>query len=140
MIGETAFELGKVLLKVERSKGKSATLLRDLGGCDAETIRLQKIGKYWNKKNIFDRPDGVALVTNHRFVFLSKVKTITTTTDFLSFPLELISDLETIRVMFISPAIRFQFEGRKYVFTFFSNAGEVCQAIEDALAVSSQKV
>lgn len=137
MLEEVVFELGKVLLRLELSKRESAKLIRDLGGSDAEAIRLQKIGKYWNQQKRFDRPDGLVLVTNHRLVFLAKVKTITTKTDFLSFPLELINNLETTRVMFVSPAIRFQVEGRVYTFTFFSNAGEVREAIEDVLAESN---
>ena len=130
MVEQLAFELGKVLLKVEMSKRESAKLIRDLGGSDAEIIRLQKISNYWNQQGLYDRPDGLVVVTNHRLVFLSKVKTITTKTDFLSFPLEFINNLETTKVMFVSPATQFQVEGSVYMFTFFSDALEVCEAIE----------
>ena len=124
------FELGKVLLKLELSKRESARLIRSLHGSETETIRLQKIGKYWNQRNPLDRPDGLVVVTNYRLVFLSKLKTLLTTTEYLSFPYELIENLEATRVMRVSPAIRFKVEGRPYTFTFFANAEEVLQAVK----------
>lgn len=127
-----AFQLGKVLIKVELSKRDSGKLLRTLGGDEKEIILLQKQGKYWNQQNLLDRPDGLVVVTNCRLVFLSKVKTLVTKTDFLSFPLELIENLETTRVMLISPAIRFQFQTKPYTFTLFSGADEVRDAVERA--------
>ncbi len=126
------FELGKVLLKLELSKSESARLIRELHGSESETIRLQKVGKYWNERNPFDRPDGLVVVTNYRLVFLSKEKTLLTTTEYLSFPYEFIEDLETVRIMRISPAIRFKAEGKTYTFTFFTNAGEVVEAVEES--------
>ena len=123
------FKLGWVLLKTEASKIGSAKVLRQLADNDDELILLQKIGKYWNQQSFFDRPDGLVLVTNQRLVFLSKLKTITTTTEFLSFPLELIEDIKATRVMFVSPAIAFHVAGVKYMFTFFSNAGEVVELV-----------
>jgi len=130
ILGKFSFVLGKLLLKVEQSKQESAKLIRSLEGTERELIILQKIGKYWNQRKILDRPDGLVIVTNYRLVFSSKVKTITTETDFLSFPLEFIENLEVTRVMFVSPAIRFQVDSKIYVFTFFSNAKEVFEAIE----------
>lgn len=127
-----AFELGKVLIKVELSKRDSGKLLRTLGGDEKETILLQKQGKFWSQQNRFDRPDGLVVVTNCRLVFLAKVKTFVTRTDFLSFPLELIERPETIRVMLISPAIRFELQGKIYVFTLFSGADEVRDALRRA--------
>ena len=137
------FKLGWVLLKTEVSKISSAKVLRQLADNDAELILLQKMGKFWNQQNFFDRPDGLVVVTNQRLVFLSKLKTLTTTTDFLSFPLELIEGLEATRVMFISPAISFRVAGLKYMFTFFRNAGEVVELInsgKQALSAAGQKV
>ena len=128
-LGKLAFELGKVLLKVELSKRESAKLIRSLGGNEKETVALQKIGKFWNQQNIFDRPDGLVVVTNQRLVFLSKVKTFTTRTDFLSFPFEFMKDIAVTQVMFVSPAIQFTTEGKLYMFTFLSNADEVLGAI-----------
>lgn len=133
LVGNVVFELGKVLLKAEASKKDSAKLVRSLGGEDTEEILLQKIGKYWNQQNIFDRPDGLVVITNYRLVFLCKQKTITTTTNFLSFPFELLEDLETTRIMGVSPAIRFRTGGKEYVFTFFLNASEVLQTMENAM-------
>lgn len=133
MFVDAAFELGKIVLKVLRdvdaSKRDSVKLLRSLAGADREEIILQKIGKYWNRQNYFDRPDGLVVVTNHRVVFLSKIKTISTTTDYLSFPLELIEHLEATRVMLVSPAIRFRVQEQQYVFTFLTNSDEVVNAI-----------
>ncbi|MBM3303154.1 MAG: hypothetical protein FJY85_24815, partial [Deltaproteobacteria bacterium] len=83
-----------------------------------------------NQQSIWDRPDGLVVVTNHRLAFLAKTDTLLTKTDFLSFPLEMIQGLGTTRVMFISPAIRFQVEGKTYMFTFLANAGQVVEAIE----------
>jgi len=128
-----SFELGKVLIKLELAKGESAKLIRTLGGQEKETILLQKQAKYWNQKSRFDRPDGLVVVTNHRLVFLSKVKTLATQTDFLSFPVELIKNLKTTRVMLVSPAIRFELDRKPYMFTFFSNAGEVRDALESTM-------
>ena len=123
------FKLGWVLLKTEVSKIGSAKVLRQLADNDSELILLQKIGKYWNQQNFFDRPDGLVLVTNQRLAFLSKLKTLTTTTDFLSFPLELIEDIQATRVMIVSPAIAFRVAGVKYMFTFFRGAHEVVELV-----------
>src|SRR6266576_5748037 len=101
-----AFEFGKIvfktLIEVDASKKESGKLLRSLGGSQREEVILQKIAKYWNKQRRLDRPDGLLVVTNHRVVFLSKIKTILTTTDYLSFPIEMIEDHQATRVMFIS--------------------------------------
>lgn len=121
-----------VVLKTELSKHESAKLIRSLGGDKEEIIFPQKIGKFWNQQNIFDRPDGLDVVTNYRFVFLSKIKTVLTVTDYLSFPFTVMQDLEVTNVMHISPAIRFKLDGKLYVFTFYSNANEVLEAINKA--------
>ena len=137
------FKLGWVLLKTEVSKISSAKVLRQLADNDAELILLQKMGKFWNQQNFFDRPDGLVVVTNQRLVFLSKLKTLTTTTDFLSFPLEMIEGIEATRVMFISPAIAFRVAGVKYMFTFFSNGGEVVELVnsgKQTLLAAGQKL
>lgn len=132
MIEQIIFELGVVLLKTELSKGSSAEVIRSHGRIEAENIIQQKIGKYWNRQNRWDRPDGLVVVTNHRFAFLAKVKTFTTKTDFLSFPLELIENARVTRVMLISPAIEFEVAGKRYTFTFFANAQDVLDAMEAA--------
>lgn len=132
MIGELAFELGKILLKIERSKSESATLIRTLGGSQQEIVVKQKIGKYWNTQNRWDRPDGLVVVTSHRLVFLTKLKTILTATDYLSFPLEMIENLEVTRIMLVSPAIRFRVNQATFTFTLFAGAKEVALAIEQA--------
>lgn len=131
-LGEMAFNLGVVVLKTELSKKESSKLIRSLGGDEKEIIFLQKMSKFWNQQNIFDRPDGLAVVTNYRFVFLSKVKTVLTVTDYLSFPYTVMQDLEVTKVMHISPAIRFKVNGKLYVFTFYSKADEVLTAINKA--------
>ena len=69
---KAGFELGKVFIKLDMSKNESANLIRTLGGDEKETILLQKVGKYWNQINRWDRPDGVVVVTTHRLVFLAK--------------------------------------------------------------------
>jgi hypothetical protein len=81
---------------------------------------------------MWDRPDGLVVVTNHRVVFLAKLKTMTTTTDFLSFPLELMDDVRATRVMFISPAMAFTVEGVPYKFTLFGGAAEAVLAVNSA--------
>jgi hypothetical protein len=134
---EFLFELGKVLLKTELSKRESSQLLRQMGGHEKETVLLQKIGKYWNQQKRLDRPDGLVVVTTHRLVFLTKMETLTTTTDFLSFPFDTIEALEQTRVWLTVPAIRFHVLGKPYMFTFFANAGEVMQAIQRARTQST---
>lgn len=129
---EFLFELGKVLIKTELSKRESPHLLRQMGSHEKETVILQKIGKYWNQQKRLDRPDGLVVVTTHRLVFLTKVETLTTTTDFLSFPFEHIEALEQTRVWWIVPAIRFTVLDKPYMFTFFANVDEVIQAIQRA--------
>jgi hypothetical protein len=125
---EGIFELGKVVLSVQLSKRGSPKLLRKLGAGESETVLLQKIGKYWNQMNRWDRPDGLVVVTSHRFVFLTKVETMTTTTDFLSFPLEMIEGWEETTVWKITPAVRFRVEGKLYMFTLTMKSSEVTAA------------
>jgi hypothetical protein len=126
---ECAFELGKVLLKVEWSKFESDDVLKAQGGAAGERIVLQKIGKFWNQQNIFDRPDGLLVVTTHRLAFLAKEKSITVTTDFLSFPFAEMANLRITRVMGISPALQFDTGGRHFVFTVLAGADDVAAAI-----------
>src|SRR5262245_26519169 len=126
---ETVFELGKVFLKVELSKQHSGEALRQLGGTGEERIVLQKIAKFWNQQNMWDRPDGLVVVTNFRLVFLSKVKSITARTDHLSFPFDTMEGLKTDRIMGMSPAIRFTAAGKPFVFTFLAGAQEVYDAV-----------
>jgi hypothetical protein len=132
-LGNLAFELGKVLLQTELSKRESSKLIRTLRGSDQEIILQQKIAKYWNQQKLFDRPDGLLVVTNYRLVFLTKQTTLLTETEFLSFPFEFIEDFKATRVLLVSPAIRFKVEGKVFMFTFFSHAEQVVQAIESAV-------
>jgi hypothetical protein len=126
---EFAFELGKVLLKTEWSKFESDDVLKAQGGAANERIVLQRIGKFWNQQNMFDRPDGLVVVTTHRLAFLAKEQAITATTDFLSFPFETMSALRTKRVMGVSPAVEFVAGGKHFVFTLLSPAEDVVGAI-----------
>jgi hypothetical protein len=96
-----------------------------------ESVIVQKISKYWNQQNRFDRPDGVLIITNHRIIFITKMETVFSKTGVLIFPLNAIENLEAKRVMLISPAIHFCFEGKLYVFTMFSGANEVVEVINN---------
>ena len=126
---EGAFELGKVFLETEISKHESKGLLREQGGHVDERIVLQRIGKFWNQQNMWDRPDGLVVVTTHRLAFLAKVKAFTATTEFLSFPFADMQNLRAARVMGISPAVQFEAAGKTFVFTLLSSADEVVAAI-----------
>ncbi len=130
MIERSVFELGMILLKTQSSKISPAEVTASSDKRKDETIILQKIGKFWNQQNIWDRPDGLIIVTNYRLAFLSRVKSFTATTDFLSFPFELIENLRAIRIMFISPGISFEVAHKRYVFTLFSGANRVVKAVE----------
>jgi hypothetical protein len=129
VIVEGLFEVGKILLKTELSKFETKDVLRGQGAGASEQIVLQKMGKFWNQQNMWDRPDGLVVVTTHRLVFLAKEKSITATTDFLSFPFAAMTDVRAARVMGMSPAVQFQAAGKPYVFTLFSGADEVVAAI-----------
>lgn len=126
---EGAIELGKVLLKVELSKHATGADLRGQGGSASERIVVQKIGKFWNQQNIWDRPDGLVVVTTQRLAFLAREQAFTATTDFLSFPFAAMANLKTARIMGMSPAIQFDVGGKPFVFTLFSGAEEVRDAI-----------
>ncbi len=125
-------KLGWVLLKTEFSKRSSLKMIRQLQGSNEERILLQKIGKYWNQQNWFDRPDGLVVLTSQRLVFLSKQKTFTSTTDFLSFPLEMMVGIAATRVMMISPAVVFSVDGVSYTFSLLRNAHELVDALNAA--------
>jgi hypothetical protein len=126
---EGAFELGKVLLETELSKHESKGLLLDQGGWVQERIVLQRIGKFWNQQNMWDRPDGLVVVTSHRLAFLAKVKAFTATTEFLSFPWTEMQNVRAARVMGVSPAIQFEVKGKPFIFTLLSSAEEVVAAV-----------
>ena len=125
---EGAFELGKVFLETELSKRESKQILREQGA--DERIVFQRIGKFWNQQNMWDRPDGLVVVTTHRLAFLSKVQSFTATTEFLSFPFADMAKLRATRVWGITPAIRFEAAGKTFVFTLLSPARDMVQAIE----------
>jgi hypothetical protein len=128
-----AFKIGAVLLKTEYSKRSSADKLTRIEDCPGEEIRLQRVAKFWNQENRWDRPDGLFVVTSHRLAFLSKQKAVTATTDFLSFPLTAVSGVSERRIMHISPAVEFHVSGKPYIFTFFTDAAGVTQAIRQVL-------
>jgi hypothetical protein len=112
-------------------KPKRAAGPAPASACEAgERLVLQKIAKHWNQQNRFDRPDGRVIVTNRRLLFLSGFSRRAAWEGALSFPLERIEKLAATRVMWVSPAVRFEFDGRAYVFTFFSGAAKVAAAIE----------
>jgi len=119
--------LDSLFSKAKPQRGSAPSLRTGSG--EAETVLLQKCGKYWNHRTWFDRPDGVVEVTTRRFVFEA---TVPSDTSFLSFPLEQIEDLRVMRVWFMVPAVRFQAAGQDYVFTFLMNAGAIVQAIDRA--------
>ncbi len=125
---ECAFELGTVLHKLEWSKFESDDVLA-AQAAEGERVVLQRMGRYWNQLNIFDRPDGLLVVTTHRLAFLAKHKSVTVTTDFLSFPFADIANLRTRRVMGRSPAIQFESAGKTFVFTLAAGADELRDAI-----------
>jgi hypothetical protein len=129
---EGAFKLGEVYFKLEYAKRQSAGALRMLGGGENERIVLQKIGKYWNQENIWDRPDGLVVITSHRFVFLAKLKSVAATTDFISVPYAQLRNLRTTRVMGISPAVTFEADAKTLTFTLLSGAAEAAAAMESA--------
>jgi hypothetical protein len=129
---EAAFKLGEVYFKMEHSKRESAGALRMLGGAENERIVLQRIAKFWNQENMWDRPDGLVVITTHRFVFLSKLKSVTVTTDFMSVPYAEMHNLKTTRVMGISPAVQFVAGGKVLTFTLLSGASDVVAAMQGA--------
>jgi hypothetical protein len=133
---EAVFKLGEVYFKLEHSKRESAGALKMLGGGESEQIVLQKIGKFWNQENMWDRPDGLVVVTTHRFVFLSKLKSVTVTTDFMSVPYAEMTNLRAARVMGISPAVQFTAGGKTLTFTLLSGAEEVVAAMQGARAAA----
>src|SRR5579863_5072410 len=98
------FELGKIILKVPLSKKDPPNPSYPEKMAD-ERILFQKFGKFWNQQNKFDRPDGEVLVTTHRLMFFTKIRTLSTTTEFLSMPFELIQNPEKIKIWLITPAL-----------------------------------
>jgi len=133
---EAAFKLGEVYFKLEHAKRASQGALRLLGGGESEVIVAQKIGKFWNQENMWDRPDGLVVITTHRFVFLSKLKSVTVTTEFMSVPYAELTNVRTTRVMGLSPAVQFDAGGKTLTFTLLSGAEEVVAAINGARAAA----
>jgi hypothetical protein len=132
--GHAVFTLGHVLLKLRASPEAVAADLQSRQAPVDERVVLHKAAKFWNQASRFDRPDGLFVVTTQRLAFLAKIKTITSTTEFLSFPYPDVTHLEATRVMRISPAVRFQVGEDSYVFTLFSGANEVVAAAREAMA------
>ena len=91
-----------------------------------EVILLRKIAKFWNHWS--DRPDGHLLVTNRRLIFVQQGQAVPS----LCFPLAALENLRTSRVLWISPAIRFEVARQPYIFTFLWNASAVLKTISSA--------
>ena len=128
MIEQSVFELGTIILKTQLWEIKPAEVVASSDERKDETIILQKMGKFWNQQSVWNRPDGLVVVTNYRLAFLPEPQL--SSTQFLSFPFELIENLRTTRVMFISPGVSFEVAGIRYVFTFFFGARHVVKAVE----------
>ena len=116
--------------EAEPQGGRTAGGIRSPVDGDVEVVLLEKVAKYWNQQSL-DRPDGRVVVTSRRLVFLAGL-VVTGRKESLSFPLESVENLRVRRVMLVSPAIEFEAAGRKYVFTFFSGARKVADAINSA--------
>ena len=132
---EVLFEIGKVLFKAELSKIRSNDRI-SVRNCTDEKIITQKIGKFWNQDNIFDRPDGLVVITNKRFVFLANETTLkinlTTETEFMSIPYNLIRNIKSKKVWLFVPAIEFEVNNNVYTFTFLSgNIDDIVRIMED---------
>jgi hypothetical protein len=133
-VADSTFTLGKVVLKLKRAKTETSAMLRSLEGSEEERVLVQRVGKYWNTQRRRDRPDGLVVVTSHRFAFLTQIKTIVNTTDFLSFPHELIQAPRATRVMLVSPAVQFDVQDTTYTFTLFANAQAVVDVLTTAIS------
>ncbi len=70
MIEQSVFELGTILLKTQLWEIKSAEVAASSDERKDETIILQKMGKFWNRQSVWNRPDGLVIVTNYRLAFL----------------------------------------------------------------------
>lgn len=99
-----------------------------------EILLLKKIAKFWNQQDWSDRPDGRLLLTNRYLLFVPFGQPCATQ----RFPLTLLENVGCTRVLFISPALRFEFAGQTYVFTVLWNAGAVVQAIRTAQGQASE--
>lgn len=128
---DALIEFGKLLLKVELSKKDSDKIIPLGQGNIDEQVLFQKIGKFWNQQNKRDRPDGLFVVTTHRIVFLAKIKTMFTKTDFLSFPFEYVENIEKTKIWLVTPAIKFTTTNLPFIFTFLNseNVDEIIQTV-----------
>jgi hypothetical protein len=123
-------KIGAGLLGLLSPPGRAASLAPKSAQEAGERIVLEKIAKHWNQQHRFDRPDGRVIVTNRRFLFRAGFSRRIAEAGSLSFPIERIEKLAVTRVLWVSPAVRFEVDGRAYVFTFFTGAAKVAAAIE----------
>lgn len=91
-----------------------------------ERVRHQQLAKFWNQQDRWNRPDGTVTVTNQRFIFATAGQP-----QWFSIPLAQIEALEAIRVWKIVPALRFQVEGRVYIFTFLTGTHTIMATIQN---------
>jgi hypothetical protein len=130
-MAEIFSEVLKTLLEqyVEWAKapGEAAELVRDLGG-HGERVLYQGYARYWNSQKFLDRPLGVILVTEERFVFLAKQKIpFITGTRSLIFPIKTLDHIQCDKYR-LGHIINFFVGERKFTFmlanlhTFVSTA------------------
>jgi hypothetical protein len=98
-----------------KAPGEAAELIRTFGGHD-ERVRYQGYARYWNSQRILDRPLGVILVTNARFVFLAKQAIpLVKSTKTLVIPIGDLEDIQCVKYR-LGYLIEFLVKGRKYRF------------------------
>ena len=96
-VGSEYFGLKNILLARFSSKFAIDSTVRELGDGAIEVVRLKEISKQWNQR-FWERPNGLVVVTTHRLLFHSKMKTLPMQTECLSFPLDMILDLHAARI------------------------------------------
>jgi hypothetical protein len=98
-----------------KAPGEAAELIRTFGGHD-ERVLYQGYARYWNSQQFLDRPLGVILVTNARFIFLAKQAIpLVKSTKSLVIPLGAVADIQCVKYR-LGHTIDFMVSGRKYRF------------------------
>ena len=133
---EGAFELGKVLLETELSKHENKRPAARAWRAGRRAHRAATDRQVLESATMWDRPDGLVVVTTHRLAFLANVSSFTATTEFLSFPLATMANLRAGRVMGLTPAVQFETGGKAFVFTLLAGADEVAAAIQQQRAAA----
>jgi hypothetical protein len=131
----------KEYFEMAKAPEELAALIQSLGGLD-ERVLYKGYARYLNTESLLDKPLGVILMTNQRFLFITKKKIpFVKNTERLVFPVMSLEKIESTKYR-LGCAIKLVVDKKEYLFslTNLNTFATMQQADEVARIISQAKL